>query len=997
MKQHYFLKNTFLILFLVYSVFTYSQIINDNFDDGNITGWIEGTSGDWISSSDLPITSSNSLKHNLSSTSGTSYISHSSSGINMASEDVVWQFNLKNGNWDPSGSNKFWVYLTANESNLTSATVDGYAIGVNFSGSTDLLTLWKVTNGAVDSSIITTTLDWNADLTTGIKVTRSTSGLWEVLIDSDGGFDNLISEGTATNADYTFTDYFGLEFTFSSTRAGLLWLDDVLVEGSAPSTDPSIGFDTNTSSETETNTTFNTSIPVTLSNYNADVTVNIAIDGGSTAEPADYVLNTNSLTFTADGSQNISLDINDDADSDNETIILNLTVSSGTATTSISQHTITISDDDLPSIIISEIMYNTPGTDDEWIELYNNEGSDLDISDWTLEYNGNTYTFPTSTSFVNNTFITIAVGSNGDGTYNNDNPFTPDYNNLSVTNDVVKDTNSTNKLGNTSGTIILKNNLGNTIDTVTYDDGDATSTDGSGNTYEVSDIDGDNSSTGNNWQASTTSGGSPARGSNATWTGVTDNDWATSTNWANNSAPLSSSDVIIPSGLTNYPTASTSVAFNSLIIESGATFIPQSTVTGNITYTRNLPTTNWYLVSSPVDGETIEDLITNTSLATGTGSNIGLAPYDNSTPSWSYQTVASTGTLTSGQGYSIKTTAAGDISFIGTAKTSDTFVNVSRGANNFFLLGNPYTSYVNSATFIANNSGPITEQTIWLWNGTSYLTYNNASPIEIAPAQGFFVELNNDPVQDAVGIYTTNQSHQSSDTFMRQEPTNNFELSIKSEDKKAITKIFYMEGKTTGYENGYDSRIFGGVEHDFALFTELISNNEGDKLGIQTLPNNNYETMIIPVGIIAEADKEITFSVESLNLPENIDVFLEDRINGEFINLSEDAYKTTLTSDSNSSGQFYIHTTSEKLSTDDIAQNISDISIYKSAKQEITITGLQDDAKVTLYSLLGKKAFTTDISSNGKSLITIPSLAKGIYIVKLTSKLGGITKKIALD
>ena len=78
--------------------------------------------------------------------------------------------------------------------------------------------------------------------------------------------------------------------------------------------------------------------------------------------------------------------------------------------------TVTNEDDDFPNILITEFMYNTPGTDDEWIELYNNNGSDVDISTWTLNV-GNTFTFPPSTNFPITPAITIAMGSNGDGTY----------------------------------------------------------------------------------------------------------------------------------------------------------------------------------------------------------------------------------------------------------------------------------------------------------------------------------------------------------------------------------------------------------------------------------------------------------------------------------------------------------------------------------------------------------------------------------------------------
>ncbi|NRA93073.1 MAG: lamin tail domain-containing protein, partial [Psychroserpens sp.] len=77
-------------------------------------------------------------------------------------------------------------------------------------------------------------------------------------------------------------------------------------------------------------------------------------------------------------------------------------------------------------IVISEIMYNSSGGDDEWIELYNASGSDITLdANWELSYDGSTFNFA-GTVITAGDYLTVALGSNGDGTYNNDNPFTPD-------------------------------------------------------------------------------------------------------------------------------------------------------------------------------------------------------------------------------------------------------------------------------------------------------------------------------------------------------------------------------------------------------------------------------------------------------------------------------------------------------------------------------------------------------------------------------------------
>ena len=242
-------------------------------------------------------------------------------------------------------------------------------------------------------------------------------------------------------------------------------------------------------------------------------TSNVVLDVSSDY-PGEVSFDLSQLTFTDqnwDTPQTITITGLDDSDEDGD-IDVTITVAvddalSDAAYAGLSETTtVTNEDDDFPNIVITEFMYNTPGTDDEWIELYNSNGSDVDISTWTLNVGTNTFTFPPSTNFPNNTYITIAMGSNGDGTFNNDNPFTPDYSNVS---DPLESTNDTNNMSNGAATITLENIASTIIDSVAYDDGDVSSTDGSGPSYEIIDTTADNSTTASNWQASIFNGGTP--------------------------------------------------------------------------------------------------------------------------------------------------------------------------------------------------------------------------------------------------------------------------------------------------------------------------------------------------------------------------------------------------------------------------------------------------------------------------------------------------------
>ncbi|NJO87781.1 MAG: hypothetical protein HC831_01615 [Chloroflexia bacterium] len=242
----------------------------DDFEDGDLAGW-ENIS-DWVNSTIEPINGAHSLKHNLSDVTGISYLSHNLAGLDLNIKSVVWRFNLKNGDWDPSGTNKFWFYLLANENNLTSSTIDGYAVGVDFSGTDDLLTLWKVTDGVAEQALIASDFDWNNSEIIGIEVIRSTSGEWVLNYYENAEFANAHVAGSFTNTDYTFTDYCGLVFSFgTASRAGFLWMDDLSIslDNNPPHVSSVIAFDANTL-QVQFSEKVNQIIAENVNNYNID-------------------------------------------------------------------------------------------------------------------------------------------------------------------------------------------------------------------------------------------------------------------------------------------------------------------------------------------------------------------------------------------------------------------------------------------------------------------------------------------------------------------------------------------------------------------------------------------------------------------------------------------------------------------------------------------------------------------------------------------------------
>lgn len=487
------------------------------------------------------------------------------------------------------------------------------------------------------------------------------------------------------------------------------------------------------------------------------------------------------------------------------------------------------------------------------------------------------------------------------------------------------------------------------------------------------------------------------------WFGNTDNDWHNALNWSNG-VPNHLSKVTIKSGRSNYPATTSAVTVQWVVME------PYTTIkTGDaffaskkVTFEREL-SSDWTLITSPVSGVSIKDFIDDNSLElSGSGLEHGFGIYDNSQASgnrWQYTSISYSGTdeFESGTGYAVKLTTADEIRLQGEAVYGDINTptltqNSGSGGTDYNLIANPYMAGYNSKD-LADDNSIIKNKTFWIWDGSAYTTHNDMNPIDFIPSEAFFVEA------DATGEVSFFSSRQKTISFVipRTAPKTQVKVQLTSEDATSNTQVFYAEGKTTGADYGADSKLFDDAENNFTIFTQLVSDDAGEKLAIQSLPNTNLEELVVPLGVIAEAGKELTFSAEAIAIPTGINVYLEDRINGVFTNLSVENYTLKIASKATGIGQFYLHTTSKRLNTNNVMQTLQNVSIYKSGNQEVTIAGLQaEKTTVRMYSVLGKEVFRSVINASGVATLNLPKVASGVYVVKVSSNLGEATKKITL-
>lgn len=150
-----------LSITLLLGATAFGQTLYDSFSDGNFTAnpvWV-GTTGTWmvVADSDAAAGAIGSNTVRLAAptaTAGTEYLSSQISSFGTSQEWGVF-FGRRAQAFTTTNQQYFWLY--ANESNLNSATVDGYRLAIGDNSGDDEIRLEYILNGAVSSMVITST------------------------------------------------------------------------------------------------------------------------------------------------------------------------------------------------------------------------------------------------------------------------------------------------------------------------------------------------------------------------------------------------------------------------------------------------------------------------------------------------------------------------------------------------------------------------------------------------------------------------------------------------------------------------------------------------------------------------------------------------------------------------------------------------------------------------------------------------------------------------
>lgn len=511
--------------------------------------------------------------------------------------------------------------------------------------------------------------------------------------------------------------------------------------------------------------------------------------------------------------------------------------------------------------------------------------------------------------------------------------------------------------------------------------------------------------------------GGPANGLDATfttpplgtWTGATNSDWATASNWDGDVLPTINTNVIIPD-VANDPviSATTQAECHNLTINDGGslTIVSNSSNTGSLIIMgsvsgsgtaivqRYMTNNAWHMIGLPVSGQTVGSFLTgNTVIAKNPSDNgeYAMKSYNETTNNWN-PLLFNSSTETMEVGYAVWPSSNGVVGFTGTLKSGEIGAPVYKTTGyGWNCIGNPYTSAIaiNSDATTSNNFINLnltkfasSYEAIYVWQQSpyGYIPINNAysgGAYYIPVGQAFFVRT---ATTGNFNFSPAIQSHQNGAEFKSSpvgHPTINIEVAQNS--KKCQTMVKFIGNCTPGLDVGYDA---GMMKTGFDVFTRLVDDN-GVDFALQCLPMANAEGYTIPVGLESSETGKVTLKVTLSDLPGTFKLMLEDRLTGLSYEVNGGSTVSVDLVAGKTLGRFYL-----KVSDASMLKTNTDnrVLVYRAGGRIIVLGVTGSNAVATLYDVQGRKVSRTPLHGGSSNEIPTIGMANGVYLLKVEDK-----------
>ena len=462
----------------------------------------------------------------------------------------------------------------------------------------------------------------------------------------------------------------------------------------------------------------------------------------------------------------------------------------------------------------------------------------------------------------------------------------------------------------------------------------------------------------------------------------------------------------VNNAVSNANTAGSGLVVKSSAAGTGSLIASSLSISGNATAERWLSAGKWNLVSSPVIQSVSGFLAANSAIASN-GSYRSMMDFNANQAAWSplFVNGANNGSVGMGKGYAMHVAPTnGAVTASGSLQAGTiTISGLKPGSWN--CIGNPFTSAIG-----VNDESITTED---------FLTYNVFNNANLDPSYGAiyisekaddssnkpggYSIISNVPLTSASNSIPQGQAFMvklkpgaTSVTFRKSMQLHSPALALKAGaivwptikltatigGLAAESIIAFNDLMTLGRDPTYDVGCMK-IDNDLSLYSRLVE-DDGEPFATQSLPGNNISTLVIPLGLESVSGGPVVFSSESLGLPSNCKVILEDKVTNTFTDLQSGTYKVTVAANSNIPNRFQLRT---GVLTTDPGPKVGDLIAYLFSNTEIRVEGdVTASAVADLYDTLGRKVLTQKLNPGGLNIVTTSSVSSGMYLLKVVDK-----------
>ena len=432
---------------------------------------------------------------------------------------------------------------------------------------------------------------------------------------------------------------------------------------------------------------------------------------------------------------------------------------------------------------------------------------------------------------------------------------------------------------------------------------------------------------------------------------------------------------------------------DSLILEANsssnmASLITNGTVSGAYACVeQHIVRDQWHMVSSPVS-----------SAVSGIYTGAYLYKWNEPDSTWSFIT-SITEALTVTRGYHLYSVSSGssigptDVKFTGLLNTGNyspslTYNAGSNKGDGWNEIGNPYPSALEWNSSWTKSS---VDATIYMYDGIQYKTWNyntggSLSNGEIPPTQGFWVKAN--ASSPSLTIPNSERVHSSNTFYKEDEIQNIIGIHITGNGYSDEMHIGMYSDATDGFDSEYDAYKLMGIE----AAPQLYAYDANTLYAVDLLAESHEERDVL-LGMRIGADAEYTFSFEGIDdFDPSVEVFLEDVLSGEIIDLHETVSYTFSAKEGTSEDRFILHF-NPGITEINPESATNQIGIYSFDNTICVNYQMAAPAMIHVFDLLGKEVLVQNLSPNQLNTFVM-NHDKGYYIVKIVSDGTNQTQKV---